>query len=130
MSRSLMYSRIVLVIAAVALVLFASASPASAQRIRQTPKDRAQHLKDILSLTDDQTAAVQAIYEKSDTDLKSAADDAKATGKSRRNIMREINARTQASINQLLTDDQRGKLADFNKKRSESQPRPSRRPQN
>jgi len=130
MFRSLMYSRIMLAVAAVVLIVIASTNPASAQRVRQTPKERAQHLKDILSLTDDQTAAVQAIYEKSDADMKSASDDAKATGKSRRNIMRDINSKTQASINELLTDDQKGKFADFNKKRAESQARPPRRPQN
>ena len=130
MFRNPMFSRFLFAVAALVLVVFASTSPASAQRVRQTPKERAQHLKDILTLTDDQTAAVQAIYEKSDADMKSAVDDAKSTGKSRRNIMRDINSRTQASINELLNDDQKGKFADFNKKRAESQERPSRRPQN
>ncbi|HUL44977.1 MAG TPA: hypothetical protein VLY03_11555 [Bacteroidota bacterium] len=130
MFRHAMYSRTLLILATLSLVILTGMNTASAQRVRQTPQDRAQHLKDLLSLTDDQTASVQAIYEKADVDMKAAADSAKATGASMRNVMRGINARTNASINQLLTDDQKSKFAEFQKKRGESQGRSPRRPQN
>ena len=107
----------------VGLMISLSSFVASAQRVQQTPTNRAQHLKESLSLTDEQTAQVQAIYENSQKEMSAVSDSLKGNGKSMRQARREIMDKADKQIEQLLTDDQKTKFAELKKKRTESQPR-------
>ena len=107
----------------VGLMISLSSVVANAQRVQQTPQNRAQHLKEALSLTDEQTAQVQAIYENSQKEMSSLSDSLKGNGKSMRQGRRDIMDKADASILQILTDDQKTKFAELKKTRTESQPR-------
>ena len=107
----------------VGLMISLSSVVAMAQRVQQTPKNRAQHLKESLSLTDEQTAQVQTIYENSQKEMSAVSDSLKGNGKSMRQARRDIMDKADKQIEQLLTDDQKTKFAELKKTRTESQPR-------
>ncbi|HMD13859.1 MAG TPA: hypothetical protein VKI62_04475 [Bacteroidota bacterium] len=109
--------------AIVALMISLSSFIANAQRVQQTPQNRAQHLKESLSLTDEQTAQVQTIYENSQKEMSGLSDSLKGNGKSMRQARRDIMDKADKQIVQLLTDDQKTKFAELKKTRTESQPR-------
>lgn len=107
----------------VGLMISLSSVVANAQRVQQTPQNRAQHLKESLSLTDEQTAQVQTIYENSQKEMSAVSDSLKGNGKSMRQARRDIMGKADKQIEQILTDDQKTKFAELKKTRTESQPR-------
>ena len=107
----------------VGLMISLSSFVANAQRVQQTPQNRAQHLKESLSLTDEQTAQVQTIYENSQKEMSALSDSLKGNGKSMRQGRRDIMDKANKQIEQILTDDQKTKFAELKKTRTESQPR-------
>jgi len=107
----------------VGLMISLSSFVANAQRVQQTPQNRAQHLKESLSLTDEQTAQVQTIYENSQKEMSALSDSLKGNGKSMRQGRRDIMDKANKQIEQILTDDQKTKFAELKKSRTESRPR-------
>ena len=97
----------------VGLMISLSSVVANAQRVQQTPQNRAQHLKESLSLTDEQTAQVQTIYENSQKEMSAVSDSLKGNGKSMRQARRDIMGKADKQIEQILTDDQKTKFAEL-----------------
>src|SRR6266849_38626 len=98
-----------------------------AQRGKQSPQDRAQRLKEYLSLTDEQTANVTAIYENAQKEISANAPGARGDRDAQRQTMRNIMGKADSQIDQLLTDTQKTKYAEWKKKRGGMTPRMDRR---
>ncbi len=118
--------RFFLLLFAVALVIGASASSASAQgMMRATPEERAKALKDSLGLNDDQAGAVITIF-KSMGEKRQAVMDSLDDRDARREAMMKLMSEADQKIEALLTPDQKAKYEVMKKEREAR----FRRPQN
>ena len=101
-------------------LLFISTQHGFAQRGRQTPEERAQRLKEQLSLTDSQTVLVTAIYKQSQQDMSAKMDSLKSDDpQARRQLMRETMDKSDADVQKILTDDQKKKFDELKKQRQQ-----------
>lgn len=106
-----------IIFAGLLLLWMAGTGVASAQPGRMSPKERAERLKDQLSLSDSQVVAVTKIYEESQQQMSKAFADSTADRQSRREMMTKIMGATDTRIDSLLTDEQKTKFAEIKKAR-------------
>jgi protein CpxP len=102
----------------VVLLLAGSLSLSHAQqRMRMTPEQRADRLKDSLALSDDQVGKVLAIFKESDTKREDAFAAAGDDRDARMSAMRKIMDETDTKIESVLTDSQKSKYEEMKKQR-------------
>jgi protein CpxP len=87
------------------------------QRMRMTPEQRADRLKDSLALSDDQVGKVLAIFKESDTKREDAFAAAGDDRDARMSAMRKIMDETDTKIESVLTDSQKAKYEAIKKQR-------------
>ena len=94
----------------VAVVMaFIGIQPVFAQRMQMSPEQRAQRLKDSLSLKDDQAAGVLKIFQEMDQRRKDLFSSESSDRQSRMEAMRSLMDTTDARIEALLTAEQKTK---------------------
>jgi Spy/CpxP family protein refolding chaperone len=96
------------------------AAPAGGGRgQRMNPDDQLKAMKDLLSLTDDQSTKILAILKGQQDKMKALRDDTSLSQEDRRAKMREIRTGQQDEINKILTADQQTKWkAEMEKRRA------------
>ena len=95
----------------------------TARRQRMTPEERAQQLQKALDLTDEQTGQVTKIYTEMREELSGGDREAM------REAIRDFREKTDARINEILTDEQKEKYQTFQQEqRKEMRDRRDRRP--
>ncbi|MEW6006000.1 MAG: hypothetical protein AB1695_11870 [Stygiobacter sp.] len=100
----------------VLLILF-TASALLAQPTRSTPEERAQQLKEQLSLSDDQTEKVTTILIESEKKREAIFDETDGDRKVMRSKMVSLMKETDKKIDALLTNDQKEKYDELKKER-------------
>jgi len=100
-------------------VLVTGGSATYAQRVQLSAEERATRLKDSLSLSDEQTAAVVKIYQEVDQKRQDLFNSTSGDRQERMNAMRGLAEQTDQKIRALLTSDQKTKYDDMRKHRQE-----------
>lgn len=92
----------------IAAALFLLVNITSAQQMmRRSPKERAQNLKEQLSLNDDQTKKVEKIFAEQDSTLREKIDNSSAGRGEAREFMRETMDKADKEIMKLLDENQK-----------------------
>ncbi len=116
----------------VCLLISLSSAMLSAQPrggMMMTPEERAKQLKERLSLTDEQTTKVMAIFETSLKQMMDKMPELMGDREAMRKAMTEMTAKNDKEIERLLTKEQAKKFAEFKKEREQMiQRRMQRRP--
>jgi len=102
-------------------LLFAgvSVSPVLAQRMRLSPEERTQQLKDTLGLNEEQAGKILAIYKDADKQRQQLFDTAPDDRDARMAAMRSLGEKTDAKIEALLTPEQKAKYQEIVKQRQQ-----------
>ena len=101
------------------VLLFLTASSVCAQPMMRTPAERAQQLKERLSLTEEQTIAVEIIFEERQKETKAKLDSLMGDREAMRAFMTGQAATTDKEIEELLNEDQKKKYEELKKERRE-----------
>jgi protein CpxP len=101
----------------------------TARRQRMTPEERAQQLQKALDLTDEQTGQVTKIYTEMREELSKLRQESGGDREAMREAIRDFREKTDARINEILTDEQKEKYQTFQQEqRKEMRDRRDRRP--
>lgn len=108
----------IIVVLFLASLLF-NCSDDTTRRQRRTPEEHAQQLKKALDLTDEQTAQVTKIYTEMQEELSKLREQSGGDREAMREAMRDFREKTDARINEILTDEQKEKYQTFQQERRE-----------
>jgi len=108
----------IIVVLFLASLLF-NCSDDTTRRQRRTPEEHAQQLKKALDLTDEQTAQVTKIYIEMQEELSKLREQSGGDREAMREAMRDFREKTDARINEILTDEQKEKYQTFQQERRE-----------
>ncbi len=100
-------------------LLFFAASSLWAQPMMRTPAERAQQLKERLSLTEEQTIAVEIIFEERQKETTAKLDSLMGDREAMRAFMTGQAVKTDKEIGELLNEDQKKKYEELKKERRE-----------
>ena len=91
------------------LVLMAGCNSEDQFARRRSPKDRAVELRQLLDLTDEQTAAIETIYVEMDKKMAGLRDESEGDRQTMRESFRSLREETDKAIEEVLFEDQREK---------------------
>ncbi|MEX1138105.1 MAG: hypothetical protein WEF53_02010 [Bacteroidota bacterium] len=100
-------------------LFFLSTASLWSQPMMRTPAERAKQLKERLSLTEEQTIAVEIIFEERQKEATTKRDSLTGNREAMRTFMREQAAKTDKEIESLLTEEQMKKYEELKKERRE-----------
>jgi Spy/CpxP family protein refolding chaperone len=100
-------------------LLFLAASSLWAQPMMRTPAERARQLKERLFLTEEQTIAVEIIFEERQKEVTAKMDSLMGDREAMRAFMTSQAAKTDEEIEGLLNEDQKKKYEELKKERRE-----------
>jgi len=109
------------------LFLFLAVSSTWSQPMMRTPAERARQLMERLSLTEEQTIAVEIIFEERQKETTAKMDSLMGDREAMRAFMSRQAAKTDKEIEEILTTEQKKKYEDFKKERRERRPGQRRR---
>ncbi|MEX2116699.1 MAG: hypothetical protein WEB37_07425 [Bacteroidota bacterium] len=100
-------------------LLFLAVSSVLSQPMMRTPAERAKQLQERLSLTEEQTIAVEIIFEDRQKETTAKMDSLMGNREAMRMYMAEQSAKTDKEIESLLTEGQMKKYKELKKERRE-----------
>jgi Spy/CpxP family protein refolding chaperone len=100
-------------------LFFLAASSLSSQPMMRTPAERAQQLKERLSLTEEQAIAVEIIFEERQKEVSAAMDSLMGDRDAMRAFLTDQAAKTDKEIEGLLNAEQKKKYEELKKERRE-----------
>jgi Spy/CpxP family protein refolding chaperone len=90
------------------------------RRPQQSPEERANHMKEALGLTDEQTSKILAIYQKAAESGKAIREDAAASADDKKSKFEALMKSTREEVGAVLTAEQKEKFqAEMAKRRAE-----------
>ena len=109
------------------LLLFLAVSFIWSQPMMRTPAERARQLMERLSLNEEQTIAVEIIFEERQRETTAKMDSLRGDREAMRAFLSRQAAKTDKEIGEILTTEQKKKYEDFKKERRVRRPGQRRR---